>query len=165
MRAHSTTKTSSFYLADGQQPHLLGDTNITLPSDATPAAYDERLKRIQLARIQAARVTYEQAFKNKQWRDGIVKPHHLNIGTWVLVRHKSPNKFEAKRDCLYQILDKMLLHTYRLQDPKGQELPTLMHGNHLVDTKINNTEDTWRLSNVDHDDVTFAAGSRYEIMN
>ena len=139
VRTHTTTKTSPFYLLYGKQPHLLGDINKALPTDTTPTAHDERLRLVQSARIEAARATYERALQNKKYRDDIVKPHTLEIGTWVLVRHEGPHKFEAKWYGPYQIIDKTLLGTYCLQDPNGRQLATLVHGNHLIDAKINDS--------------------------
>ena len=139
IRTHTTTKTSPFYLLYGKQPHLLGDINTALPTDTTPIAHDERLRLVQSARIEAARAMYERALQNKKYRDDIVKPHTLEIGTWVLVRHEGSQKFEAKWYGPYQIIDKTLLGTYCLQDPNGRQLATLVHGNHLIDAKINDS--------------------------
>jgi hypothetical protein len=65
IRMHSTTKTSPFYLLYGKHPHLLGDENVTLPAESESAPYDERLKLLQSARMEAAMATHERALKDK----------------------------------------------------------------------------------------------------
>ena len=129
MRTHATTKTSPFYLVYGQHPHLLGDVNKALPNDATPKGHDERLKLLQSARKEAVIASYERAARDKDSRDEIVTPHELDEGEWVLVRHETPQKFESKWYGPYQIIQRMMLGTYRLQDPNGRELAALVHGN------------------------------------
>ena len=52
--------------------------------------------------------------KDKDARDDLVKPHTLEEGEWVLVRHERPLKFESKWFGPYQIIEKKLLGTYRL---------------------------------------------------
>jgi hypothetical protein len=84
--------------------------------------------------------------KSKATRDALVKPHDLDEGQWVLVRHENPKKFESKWFGPYQIIEKMPLGTYRLQDPKGTELAALVHGNRLVKANISTAEklrDLW----------------------
>jgi hypothetical protein len=141
IRTHTTTKTSPFYLLYGRQPHLLGDPNIALPSNATAAGYEERLKLVQSARQEAAMATYKRAFKDKAARDQVVSQHKLDEGEWVLVRHENPQKFECKWFGPYQIVQKMLLGTYRLQDPNGRELASLIHGNRLVKANIHTADE------------------------
>ena len=62
------------------------------------------------------------------------------MGEWVLVRHENPQKFESKWFGPYQIVDKMMLGTYRLQDPNGKELAALVHGNRLIGANIRTTD-------------------------
>jgi hypothetical protein len=132
VRTHTTTKTSPFYLLYGQQPHLLGDRNIALPVDSETGSSEERLELLQSARKEAAMATYEQAFKDKNSQDDRVILHKLDEGEWVLVRHENPQKFKAKWFGPYQVVQKMLLGTYRLQDPNGRELASVVHGNRLI---------------------------------
>jgi hypothetical protein len=141
IRTHSTTKTSPFYLLYGQHPHLLGDDNVTLPRDAESRVPDERLKLVQSARMEAAMATHERALKDKTTRDHLVKPHELREGDWVLVRHENPQKFEAKWFGPYQVVQRMLLGTYRLQDPNGRELAALVHGNRLIKANIRTADE------------------------
>ena len=83
--------------------------------------------------------THERVVRDQSYRNEMVKPHMLEAGQWVLVRHESPNKFEAKWYGPYQIIDKHLLGTYRIQDPNGRELPLLIHGNRLISATISTT--------------------------
>jgi hypothetical protein len=141
VRTNTTTKTSPFYLLYGKHPHLLGDTNVALPNDATPEGHEERLRLVESARMEAMRATYERAMRDKSSRDELVKPHELDAGQWVLVRHENPQKFESKWYGPYQIVERMMLGTYRLQDPSGKELAALVHGNRLVPAAIRNAEE------------------------
>jgi hypothetical protein len=73
-------------------------------------------------------------------RNEVVNEHELNEGDWVLVRHENPVKFESNWFGPYQVLEKMLLGTYRLADPRGKELASLVHGNRLINARIGDTE-------------------------
>ena len=66
---------------------------MALPIDAETAFQDERLKILKSARKEAVFATYERAMKDKDARDDLVKPHTLEEGEWVLVRHERPLKF------------------------------------------------------------------------
>jgi hypothetical protein len=70
----------------------------------------------------------------------VVKSHKLAEDEWVLERHEDPKKFESKWFGSYQIMEKMMLGTYRLQDPNGKELTALVHGNRLLRAYISSTE-------------------------
>ena len=70
-----------------------------------------------------------------------MKPHKLEEGEWVLVRHENPQKFEAKWFGPYQVVQKMLLGTYRLRDPNGRELAALVHGNRLIKVNIRTADE------------------------
>jgi hypothetical protein len=91
--------------------------------------------------MEAMKATYERAMRDKNTRDELVKPHDLDAGQWVLVRHENPQKFESKWYGPYQIVERMMLGTYRLQDPSGKELAALVHGNRLVPAAIRNAEE------------------------
>ena len=140
VRTHSTTHTSPYYLVYGQHPRLLGDDNHPLDVDVPPQDYHARIEAVQSARQEASRVTYERALRAKAARDELVQPHNLTEGEWVLVRHEDPQKFESKWFGPYQIMEKMMLGTYRLQDPNGKELAALVHGNRLLRAYISSTE-------------------------
>jgi hypothetical protein len=141
IRTHTTMKTSPFYLLYGTQPHLLGDPNEALSIDTETAPHDERLKLLLSARKEAAIATYERALKEAGKRDELVKPHKFDEGEWVLFRHENPQKFEAKWFGPYQVVQKMLLGTYRLQDPNGRELAALVHGNRLIKASVRTADE------------------------
>lgn len=141
IRTHTTTKTSPFYLLYGRHPHLLGDVNVAMSSEAEPAPHDERFKLLQSVRKEAALATYDRAFKDKNARDELVQPHKFQEGQWVLVRHENPQKFESKWFGPYQVMQKMLLGTYRLHDPNGKELAALVHGNRLIEATVCTAEE------------------------
>jgi hypothetical protein len=140
VRTHATTKTSPYYLVYGKHPHLLGDENSALPVDAPVANYEERIANVKSARQEAARISYEQALRASKARNEIVNEHALDEGDWVLVRHENPQKFESKWFGPYQVMERMMLGTYRLADPKGKELASLVHGNRLINARIGDTE-------------------------
>ena len=117
IHTNSTMKTSPFYLLYGQQPHLHGDPHHALPSNASPAEHEERIRIMSSARQEATHATFERALRDRKVRDDVVTPHTLEVGDWVLVRHETPQKFESKWFGPYQIVQKMLLGTsgYRTQ--------------------------------------------------
>jgi hypothetical protein len=51
------------------------------------------------------------------------------------------SEIEVKWFGPYQIVEKMLLGTYRLQDPNGKELAALVHGNRLVKATVNTADE------------------------
>ena len=139
IRTNQTTKQSPFYLLYGQHPHLLGDTHVAKPANAGSNAM-ERIPALWAARREAALASYRRAVKEQDRRNELVTPHALEVGEWVLVRHENPQKFESKWFGPYQIVDRMMLGTYRLQDPNGKELAALVHGNRLIGANIRTTE-------------------------
>jgi len=141
VRTHATTKLSSFYLVYGKHPRLLGDDNYPMKTDAPNAEYESRIAKVQSARQEATRLAHERALRAKDVHDERVVPHHLDAGQWVLVRHENPKKFEPKWFGPYQILERKLLGTYRLQDPNGKELAALVHGNRLLKTNLSSVEE------------------------
>lgn len=84
-------------------------------------------------------------YKQKPSETDLVQPHELDEGEWVLVRHENPRKFESKWFGPYQVMEKMMLGTYRLHDPKGRELAALVHGNRLLRAHISSAETLKRL--------------------
>jgi len=145
VRTHSTTKTSPFYLLYGTHPHLLGDDNLATPNEARPERYEQRLHEVQMARTQANRAIYERAMYNKNLHDENVRPHEFTEGEWVLVRHENRKKFETRWFGPYQIIQCMMLGTYRLQGPDGAELKHLVHGNRLARAAIRDTDQLRKL--------------------
>ena len=106
-------------------------------------AYTEPRRTIGKTPIGMKR-SYERALKDKCARDKLVTPHQLDKGQWVLVRHETPQKFEAKWFGPYQVAHRMSLGTYRLQDPNGRELAALVHGNRLTNIRTaDELRDLW----------------------
>ena len=136
VRTHTTTKTSPFYLLYGRHPHLLGDPNEALPTEALPDGFERRLQRVQMARTEANRAIYERAMYSKSFHDELVRPHQFTEGEWVLVRHENRKKFEVKWFGPYQITECMMLGTYQLQSPGGLALAHLVHGNRLARARV-----------------------------
>jgi hypothetical protein len=132
VRVHSTTKESPFYLVHGQHPHLFGDVNKALPNEATPKGHGKRIKLLQSARTIVTIAAYEWAFKDASHRNELVKPRHLDVGEWILVRHETPPKLKPKWYGPYQIVKKAMLGTFRLLDPNGTELDAIIHENWLM---------------------------------
>ena len=62
-----------------------------------------------------------------------------------MVRHEKSQKFESKWFGPYQIVQKMLLGIYRLQDPNGRELQVLVHGNRLLKANIRTIDELRKL--------------------
>ena len=145
VRAHATTRTSPYYLVYGKHPRLVSDDNYPLDVDTPVADYRPRIEAVQSARQEATQITYERALREKTLRDERVKLHTVDVGEWVLVRHESPQKFESKWFGPYQIVEKMMLGTYRLHDPNGIELGSLVHGNRLIKANISSADKLRRL--------------------
>ena len=98
------------------------------------------------ARTEATIATYERALKDKSVKDKLVIPHELEEGQWVLVHHENPQKFESKWFGPYQVVQRMMLGTYRLMDPNGRELAAFVHGNRLIKANIRTADalrDLW----------------------
>ena len=134
-------KDIAILLLYGKHPHLLGDVNKALPNDATAEGHEQRLCLVESARTEALKATYERAVRDKNVRDELVRPHDLDAGQWVLVKHENPQKFESKWFGPYQIVEKMILGTYRLQDPNGRELAALVHGNRLIPAAVSGMDE------------------------
>jgi hypothetical protein len=61
------------------------------------------------------------------------------------IDHEKPHKFESKWFGPYQVIQKMLLGTYRLQDPNGIVLKVLVHGNRLLKANVQTTDELRKL--------------------
>ena len=101
-----------------------------------PANSAECIRLLQSTRQEAAIASYKRACIEKEKRDDLVVPHTLDKGDWVLIRQEGHNKFESTWFGPYQIVQKMLLGTYCIQDPKGKEFGHLIHGNRLIRANI-----------------------------
>ena len=103
--------------------------------------HTQRFKLLQSVRKKASIAIYEKTFKVKNARDELIQPHKFQEGQWVLARHENPLKFESKWFGPYQVVQKMLLGTYRLQDPNGREFAALAHGNRLIEATIRTADE------------------------
>jgi hypothetical protein len=100
---------------------------------------------VQSARQAAATATHNRAVQARDNLSELTTPHNLEAGDWVLVRHEKPHKFESKWFGPYQIIQKILLGTYRLQDLSGIILKALVHGNRLLRANVQTTEELKKL--------------------
>jgi hypothetical protein len=81
----------------------------------------------------------------------LTTPYNLEAGDRVLVRHEKPHKFESKWFGPYQVIQKMLLGTYQLQDPNGIILKAFVHRNRLLRANVQKTDELknlWAVPNV-----------------
>lgn len=113
---------------------------MALPNDTEVPSYDKRFNLLQSVRKKTTFATYEQAFKDKNARDNIVRPHKFQEEQWVLVRHDNAQKSESERFGHYQMVEKMLLGTYGLHYPNKRELAALVHGNRLIEATVSTAD-------------------------
>ena len=145
IRTNQTTNTSPFYLLYGTKPHFVWDTHTAMDIQTPAADPEARLQELWESRRAAGLATYKRAFDSKLKSDELVEPHELSEGDWVLVRHENPQKFETKWFGPYQIIERKMLGTYRLQDPTGNPLLALIHGNRLIKANIRTTDELRKL--------------------
>ena len=62
-----------------------------------------------------------------------------------MVHYEKPQKLESKWFRPYQIVQKILLGMYQLQDPNGHELRAVVYGNRLLKTNIGMTDELRKL--------------------
>lgn len=135
IRVHAGTQKSPYYLLFGRQPRITSDDNRIRPLAVTAEeieANEDRLAKLQHARILANKLLVEKAIKAKKVRADKVKHVFLRKGDWVLVRAEARNKFEARWFGPYKINKAMPLGTYQLADPSGNIVRTLINGQRLV---------------------------------
>ena len=79
---------------------------------------------------------------------------------------------------MYQIMEKMMLSTYQLQDPMGKELGSLVHGNRLVKANVDGDElrkmwapsrpsvkdELWRRNNIPDKDFVLSTDNNSPII-
>ena len=116
-------------------------------ANASAADHDSWIEAVQSARQQTSRITHEWALHEKTLRDQKAQLYRLDVGKWILVRRENPQKFESKWFRPYQIVEKMMLGTYQLQDLNKSESVTLVHVNQLVKASISSADELiWRIS-------------------
>ena len=152
IRIHVTTKKSPYYLLFGCQPRLPTDDNDPRQLDISED-WETTLQRIEVlhhARMQANRRLIDRAIAAGKVRKELVKESSLSIDQWVLVRAEERNKFEGRWFGPYRVVKTMPLGTYRLADPKGNELRTLINGQRLIPARLrgDRVETLWNSSKI-----------------
>ena len=140
VRIHTTSRESPYYLLFGRQPPLPSDANEIRPLQVTPTEWDEVLRRIEgmkHARIVANERLVARAIAAGKTRDERVKPRFIREGDWVLVRAEARHKFEGRWAGPYRVDKTMPLGTYRLTEPGGNVVRTLINGQRLIPANVN----------------------------
>ena len=139
VRIHSGKGKSPYSLLYGRNPRLPSDDNrlrpLTYTGDEMQANLD-RIEKMQHARMVANRKLVEKAIRARQLREDSVKLASFRNGDWVLVRAENRQKFEGRWFGPYRVVEANILGTYRLQDPSGQIVTTLINGQRLVPAHI-----------------------------
>jgi len=91
---------------------------------------------MQHARIIANKALVDKAIKTQMIRNKLVKNIGFREKQWVLVRAEARNKFEGCWYGPYRIDRKMPLGTYRLTDPQGNVVKTLINGQRLITAHV-----------------------------
>lgn len=143
VRIHTTTKYSPYYLLFGRHPNLPDDDNNMRPIGITEDSWHEllvRVKKMLHARTFANRALVHKAISAMKAKRDIVDVEPFSNGDWVLVRAENRNKFEGRWFGPYQVRAAMPLGTYRLADPYGNILTTLINGCRLIPARIQGEE-------------------------
>jgi hypothetical protein len=142
---------SPYSLLFGCNPRLPTDENDPRPI-SLEGDWDSVLRRIetlQHARMQANRQLIERAVAAQKVRAQLVKETPFVAGQWVLVRAEARNKFEGRWFGPYRIAKAMPLGTYRLADPDGKEVKTLINGQRLILARVQQPVETiWNSSKI-----------------
>jgi transposase InsO family protein len=158
VRLHSTTKMSPFYLVYGVYPRLPDDNSDDNKAEvvanegtdneiAVKEGADElllnRIGQVNHARSLANELLLNRAIKTAQIRDDAVRKSSFEVGSWVLIRHEDPQKFESRWFGPYRVLKAHPLGTYALQEPGGRVLKNLVNGARLVQAHVDEPEKLW----------------------
>jgi hypothetical protein len=139
IRIHTNKGNSPYALLFGRNPRLPSDSNELRPLEYFGDALQnnlERIEKMQHARMVANRKLVEKAIKARQLREDSVKLASFRKGDWVLVRAENRQKFEGRWFGPYKVLEANILGTYRLQDPSGNVVSTLINGQRLVPAHV-----------------------------
>lgn len=139
IRIHSSKGKSPYSLLFGRDPRLPSDDNQLRPleySGDVIQANLERIEKMQHARMVANKKLVEKAVKARQLREDSVKLASFRKGDWVLVRAEARQKFEGRWFGPYKVLEAHILGTYRLQDPSGNVVKTLINGQRLFPAQV-----------------------------
>lgn len=137
IRVHATTKFSLFYPLYFKHPTLPFYDNPTHPLDTLIDNSEDRLIRLQHARLQVNEVTYTRALNAMKVCDTVVKPYEFKLGDYILVKYEEPQKFKAKWYRPYKVDYCMPLGSYSLSDPQGNPFVHLINGQRFVRAHIN----------------------------
>lgn len=143
VRIHTTSRHSPYYLLFGRTPRLAFDDNGLRPINVSNDEWEsvlERIKTLQHARLVANQRLVNRAITARKLRQDAVTETSFSEGDWVLVRAEGRNKFEGRWFGPYRIDKVMMLGTYRLTDPQGNVVVTLINGQRLIGARV--TDDT-----------------------
>ena len=139
VRTHATNRHSPYSLLFGQRPRLPTDGNHPRPLTVTDDEWQQvtdRIERMQHARMVANQKLVNRAIAAGKMRLQAVTESSFKEGDWVLVRAEARNKFEGRWFGPYRINKVMLLGTYRIEDPDGNIVATLINGQRLISAKV-----------------------------
>jgi hypothetical protein len=140
IRIHATSRESPYSLLFGRKPRLTTDDNKLRPIEVSEDDFSRLLARIEKmehARMTANKRLVERAIKANKIRQELVKGSSFKEGEYVLVRAEARNKFEGRWFGPYRIKKAMTLGTYKLEDPQGAEVRTLINGQRLIHARVN----------------------------
>jgi hypothetical protein len=139
VRTHATNRHSPYSLLFGQRPRLPTDGNHPRPLEISNDEWQrvtDRIEQMQHARMVANQRLVDKAIAAGKIRLQAVKESPFKEGDWVLVRAESRNKFEGRWFGPYRIEKVMLLGTYKISDPQGNIVATLINGQRLISAKV-----------------------------
>ena len=153
VRVHATTRHSPYQLLFGRNPRLPSDNNDFRPLELTENDWHlllERIRSMQHARLVANRRLVARAIEAQKIPKQPVRPTSFIEGDWVLVRAEARNKFEDRWFGPYRVVKAFPLGKYRLSDPKGNIVTTLLNGQRLISARVNDQTRTtlWNSSQV-----------------
>lgn len=144
IREHAVTNHSPFYLLYGVEPRIPGDTDpphdFMIPLDelerkeANLEFTIRELEDLGHHRAAAYIKSLAQAEKMKQRNEGNqdAPEHYFEIGDMVKMKHHTRTKFEFRWKGPYHIVELGPPGTYRLMDPRGRQLDSLINQRDLA---------------------------------
>lgn len=142
IRKHRTTGFSPYYLVYGQEPKIPGDElpPFLLSSTAATDTNTEvivkgrvpEVKELRKARLLAQQRLNDNAARDKQRWDSMMKPQVFAIGDYVLLRHENKLSLEYNWKGPYKILARNLdTHIYQIQDLHNNTYSSWVHTDRL----------------------------------
>ncbi|CDH56331.1 predicted protein [Lichtheimia corymbifera JMRC:FSU:9682] len=153
IRKHRTTGFSPYYLVYGQEPKLPGDElppfllTSTSDTDTTAEIIAKgrvpEVKELRKARLLAEKRLNDNAARDKQRWDSLMKPQVFAIGDFVLLRHENKLSLEYNWKGPYKILARNLdTHIYQIQDLQGNTYSSWVHTDRLRPISIHSPTPT-----------------------